>query len=185
MDDLRTRAGNVCELCGAADGLVALAVPPHDDGLDAHQVLVCTTCAPQLAPDAELEAKHWFCLQESAWSQVPAVQVTAVRLLRRLSAEGWAQDLLGQLYLEPETQAWADLGAADDREPAFDSNGAQLFDGDAVTLIKDLVVKGANFTAKRGTLVKGIRLTDDPTHIEGKVNKQQIVLRTEFLKRVN
>lgn len=47
-----------------------------------------------------------------------------------------------------------------------DSNGSQLHDGDSVTLIKDLKVKGTSETLKRGTLVKGIRLTDDPGEIE-------------------
>lgn len=58
-----------------------------------------------------------------------------------------------------------------------------LRDGDSVTLIKDLEVKGGGFTAKRGTLVKGIRLTGNPKNIEGKVNKMQLVLKTEFLKK--
>ena len=52
-----------------------------------------------------------------------------------------------------------------------DSNGNLLSDGDSVTLIKDLKVKGSGgVTLKRGTLVKGIRLTNNPLHIEGKVN---------------
>ena len=64
-----------------------------------------------------------------------------------------------------------------------DSNGATLSAGDTVTLIKDLVVKGANFTAKRGTTVKNISLSDNPEHIEGKVNGTRIVLLTQFLKK--
>lgn len=65
-----------------------------------------------------------------------------------------------------------------------DSNGTPLSDGDSVTLIKDLKVKGANTTLKRGTLVKNIRLTDDPAEVE--CNTKQVkglVLRTEFLKK--
>jgi protein PhnA len=65
-----------------------------------------------------------------------------------------------------------------------DSNGTQLQDGDSVTLIKDLKVKGTSETIKRGTLVKGIRLTADPDLIE--CNTKQVkglVLRTEFLKK--
>ena len=65
----------------------------------------------------------------------------------------------------------------------MDSHGAELKSGDSVTLIKDLDVKGAGFTAKRGTLVKDIRLADDPELIEGRVNKTVIYLRTEFLKK--
>ena len=56
--------------------------------------------------------------------------------------------------------------------------------GDTVVLIKDLVVKGANFTAKRGTAVRGISLVvDNATHIEGSVEGQRIVILTEFVKR--
>ncbi|MDQ0505514.1 alkylphosphonate utilization protein [Xanthobacter agilis] len=65
-----------------------------------------------------------------------------------------------------------------------DANGAVLKDGDNVTLIKDLKVKGSSVTLKRGTLVKGIRLTDDPDEIDCKVEKVKgLVLRTEFVKK--
>jgi len=65
-----------------------------------------------------------------------------------------------------------------------DSNGNTLKDGDSVTLIKDLKVKGTSETLKRGTMVKNIRLTGDPAEIE--CNTKQVkglVLRTEFLKK--
>ncbi|GLI24842.1 protein PhnA [Xanthobacter flavus] len=65
-----------------------------------------------------------------------------------------------------------------------DANGAVLKDGDNVTLIKDLKVKGTSVTLKRGTLVKGIRLTGDPEEIDCKVEKVKgLVLRTEFVKK--
>lgn len=64
-----------------------------------------------------------------------------------------------------------------------DSNGNDLNDGDAVTLIKDLKVKGTSTTLKRGTMVKNIKLTDDDAEIECRINKTQMVLRTEFLKK--
>lgn len=65
-----------------------------------------------------------------------------------------------------------------------DSNGAVLKDGDNVTLIKDLKVKGTSVTLKRGTLVKAIRLTDDPEEIDCRVEKVKgLVLRTEFVKK--
>lgn len=65
-----------------------------------------------------------------------------------------------------------------------DSNGAILKDGDTVTLIKDLKVKGTSSTLKRGTVVKGIRLTADPEEVEGKAgNIKGLVLRAEFLKK--
>ena len=64
-----------------------------------------------------------------------------------------------------------------------DSNGLPLADGDSVTLIKDLEVKGAGFTAKRGTMVKNISLTSNPEHVEGKVNGIRIVLVAKYLKK--
>ncbi|WP_395767114.1 zinc ribbon domain-containing protein YjdM [Aquirufa sp.] len=64
-----------------------------------------------------------------------------------------------------------------------DSNGTVLKDGDSVTVIKDLKVRGSSGVIKRGTMVKNIRLTDDADEIEGKVEKSVMVLRTEFLKK--
>jgi protein PhnA len=65
-----------------------------------------------------------------------------------------------------------------------DSNGTLLADGDSVTLIKDLKVKGSSVTLKRGTVVKKIRLTDNESEVDCRVNGSSIVLRTEFLKKV-
>jgi protein PhnA len=65
-----------------------------------------------------------------------------------------------------------------------DSNGTELKDGDNVTLIKDLKVKGANTTLKRGTMIKGIRLTGDDEEIDCRHEKiRGLVLRTEFVKK--
>ena len=65
-----------------------------------------------------------------------------------------------------------------------DSNGAQLANGDSVTVIKDLKVKGTSVTLKRGTLCRNIRLTDDEDLIECNVDKVKgLVLRTEFVKK--
>jgi protein PhnA len=64
-----------------------------------------------------------------------------------------------------------------------DSNGNLLADGDTVTLIKDLKVKGSSLTLKRGTVVKKIKLTDEPDEVDCRINGSSIVLRTEFLKK--
>ena len=65
-----------------------------------------------------------------------------------------------------------------------DSNGAQLAEGDTVTLIKDLKLKGSSTVLKRGTVIKNIHLTDDLDEIEGRTDKAKgLVLRTEFLKK--
>lgn len=65
-----------------------------------------------------------------------------------------------------------------------DSNGVILNDGDTVTLIKDLKLKGSSTVLKRGTTVKKIKLTDDPDEVDCRINGSGIVLRTEFLKKV-
>ena len=63
-----------------------------------------------------------------------------------------------------------------------DANGTELNAGDNVTLIKDLKVKGAGATLKRGTMVKNIKITDNDKEIEGRIDKMGvIVLKTEFL----
>ena len=176
---------SACVLCASTDGLRDHAVS-HAPA-DVEPVPLCGTCASQLDSDT-LDATHWRCLQESAWSPDAPVQVLAVRLLTRLQAagQGWAAELLDQIWLEDDVRAWAEAGisdANDDTIKVVDCNGTELADGDSVTLIKDLAVKGAGFTAKRGTMVKNIRLGDDPTHVEGRVNKQAIYLKTAFLKK--
>ena len=73
---------------------------------------------------------------------------------------------------------------SDNEDQTRDSNGAVLADGDNVTVIKDLKVKGTSSTIKRGTMVKGIRLTGNPDEVECRVEKiKGLVLRTEFLKK--
>lgn len=188
LSDLETRAASKCELCSASDNLHTYEVPPSSDGSADQCVLVCQTCQQQIESAGQLDPHHWRCLNDSMWSQVPAVQVMAWRMLKRLSAESWAQDLLDMLYLDEETLAWAQSGleeVSDDLDVKhLDSNGAQLSAGDTVTLIKDLNVKGAGFTAKRGTSVRGISLVpDNAKHIEGRINGQQIVILTEFVKK--
>lgn len=184
---LYARSGSKCELCGATENLAVYEVPPTSDSSADECVLVCATCHEQIEnPDAVI-VNHWRCLNDSMWSQIPAVQVVAWRMLTRLRAEGWPQELLDMLYLDEQTQAWAEAtveGKSESGAKHIDSNGAVLEAGDTVTLIKDLDVKGANFTAKRGTAVRGISLVaDNPEHIEGRVNGQQIVILTKFVKK--
>lgn len=64
-----------------------------------------------------------------------------------------------------------------------DSNGTLLNEGDSVSIIKDLKVKGSSSVIKRGTIVKNIRLTNTEEEIEGKVEKSMMVLKAEFVKK--
>jgi len=186
--ELQTRSESKCELCGATAALGVYEIPssPHD-GTDA-SLLACQTCRDQIENPDAVDANHWRCLNDSMWSQVPAVQVMAWRMLHRLKGEGWPQDLLDMMYLEDDVRAWAEADSGGDADAIVhrDSNGAVLEAGDTVTLIKDLNVKGGGFTAKRGTAVRGIRLVaDNAEHIEGRVSGQQIVILTQFVKKSN
>ena len=188
--ELHTRSESKCELCSTTQDLTVYEVPPESNGSAEQSVLLCLTCKTQIEEPEKMDANHWRCLNDSMWSQIPAVQVMVWRMLSRLSSEGWPQDLLDMLYLDDTTLAWAQAtgeGQSDeDSVKHLDSNGAILETGDTVTIIKDLNVKGANFTAKRGTAVRGISLVpDNAEHIEGKVNGQQIVILTQFVKKSN
>ena len=187
---LLQRSDSKCELCAAEQDLSVYNLPPENEDSAEKSVLLCATCLSQISNLETMDTNHWRCLNDSMWNPEPAVQVMAWRLLKHLSTESWAQDLLDMLYLEPEIQSWAEadsLGAsdADDTAPTLDNNGTKLAAGDTVTLIKDLDVKGAGFTAKRGTVVKNISLTDNPKHIEGRVNGVRIVLVADYLKKAN
>lgn len=185
--ELKARSNNSCELCAASENLASFFVAPKAGEQAEDCVYVCSACQSQMAADANLDVQYWRCLNDSMWSQTPAVQVLAWRMLNRLSAESWAQQALAMLYLDEATLAWAQAGSAQTDEDTIvhrDSNGAVLQAGDTVTLIKDLVVKGANFTAKRGTAVRNISLVQDNSeHIEGRVNDQHIVILTQFVKK--
>mgnify|MGYP006123732937 CR=1 FL=1 len=167
-----------CPLCATPDTpLIPVPVPggPADASVD-----LCGICVDQIASDTP-NPDHFRSLATTMWSEDPAVQVLAFRTLQNID-QPWADDLLGQLYLDDDTCAWAENVAAASQHK--DANGVTLNTGDTVTLIKDLTVKGAGFTAKRGTAVRRISLVaDNPAHIEGRVDGQRIVLLTEFVKK--
>ena len=187
-ENLIQRSGNKCELCSSEDLLSTYEVPNSPTNLDEmnKSILLCKVCKSYLADKQIENISHWRCLSDSMWSPEPSVQVMAWRILDSLKNEDWAQNLLDMLYFDDELLAWAQANNTDNDSslPTKDSNGTTLDAGDSVTLIKDLVVKGANFTAKRGTVVKNISLTSNPKHIEGRVNGTRIVLISAFLKRV-
>jgi len=185
---LQARSESKCELCGATDDLSVYEIPPALNNDAEECILICLICRDQVDGSEEMDVNHWRCLNDSMWSQAPAVQVMAWRMLTRLSAEGWPQDLLDMLYLDDATLSWAQAAdthvSNDDAGNHVDSNGVVLEAGDTVTLTKDLNVKGAGFTAKRGTAVRGISLVaDNPEQIEGRINGQKIVILTKFVKK--
>ncbi len=176
-----------CALCSAPDAArhTVLPVRSPPDTLD-----LCAQCHDEVA-GAQPDPTRLARLRDTVWSGDVAVQIVSYRLLLRLPGEPWARELVEQVWLDDDMLAWAQADPAAQGEAAasevairpVDSNGAALAEGDSVTLIKDLDVKGGGFSAKRGTLVKSIHLTDDAGLVEGRVNGMVIVLKTEFLKR--
>jgi len=188
--EVTKRAGNICEFCGAEEKLNVYQVPETPTRIEGADgaLLVCNTCESQFDAE-ERDANHWRCLNDSIWSPVSAVKVMSFRMLHRLKAEGWPQDLLDMMYMEEDECEWAKAaGDADDKSDALvhrDANGVVLQAGDSVVLIKDLKVKGSSMIAKQGTAVRRISLDhENETYIEGKVDGQQIVIITEYVKKI-
>jgi protein PhnA len=185
---LESRSGGRCELCGAEGTMHVYEVPPRDGRSADDCIYTCAACLAQLERKVETDPAHWRGLSDSMWSEVPAVQVVAWRMLNRLRQESWAADLLDMLYLDEERLEWAketgDHESDGTVELHRDAFGAQLLDGDNVVLTKSLDVKGSTITARLGTVIRNIRLVaDNREQIEGKVEGQQIVILTKYVRR--
>ncbi len=183
-DDLKTRSGGGCEVCGGAERVSVWTLPPFEAGDAQASVLLCGACRFGAKGEAALEGPGWRLLGDAVWSEIPAVQALAWRMLHRVE-QSWGQDLLDVASLNEETMAMAIAGMATDDGPVhLDTHGTQLSAGDTVTLTKDLNVKGTGFTAKRGTAIRSIALVaEDAGQIEGRVNGQRIVILTQFVKK--
>jgi protein PhnA len=193
QQDLEIRSGGQCELCGLKDNLAIYEVKPTSavggSGIDG-SLLACETCRAQIDDSEATESNHWRCLNDSMWSEHRAVKVVAWRMLSRLRNEGWPQDLLDMMYLEDDDLRFAKESGdhLDDSEKIIhrDANGAILQAGDSVVLIKDLKVKGSSLVAKQGTAVRRISLDrENAKYIEGKVGPTQIVIITDFVKKMS
>jgi protein PhnA len=111
------------------------------------------------------------------WSEVPAVKILSYKIWTALGRS----DMTDMMYLTDEEMAIANKK----EEIVKDSNGNILKAGDNVSVIKDLDVKGAGKTIKRGTVVKNIRMCDVEGHISAKVDGiGQVYLKSEFLKKI-
>jgi len=110
--DLVRRSRSHCELCDKSGvrldpyELPPLETEPFLDGC----IFICDSCRKQVDFPKKMIPSHWRCLNNSVWSEVPVVQVMAVRILRRLAKkeEHWAEELLENAYLDPELEEWAD-----------------------------------------------------------------------------
>ncbi len=187
---LEKRSNHSCELCGNIENLSIYEVPPTPKKVTLNESLfACKICIDQIENPETVEVNHWRCLNDSMWSEHLPVQIVSWRMLTRLKNEGWPQDLLDMMYLEEDALAWAKAtGEGDDDTNKIihrDSNGAIIEAGDSVVLIKDLPVKGSSMIAKRGTAVRRVSLDhENEAYIEGKVDGQQIVIITKYVKKI-
>lgn len=167
---------DVCELCGSDEGLVEYTIEPSDA-----TVTLCSNCNSQIQ-SGELDENHFNCLNDTMWSEDSNVKVLSYILFNKLGR----QDMVDMMYLEEDEQKMADqaISAEENKLTYKDCNGVELKAGDSIVIMKDLDVKGAGFTAKRGTTVTKIALApNDETHVEGRVNGTKIFLKTEFIKK--
>jgi len=187
--ELNKRSGGQCELCAATENLKVYTVLPTQKGGIDESVFACAICVDQIENPDKVDLNHWRCLNDSMWSEQTAVQVIAWRMLSRMRAAGWPQELLDMMYLDEDTLAWAQAtGEGEDDENKVihrDVNGVILATGDSVVLIKDLKVKGSSMVAKQGTSVRNIRLDhENAEYIEGRVDGQTIVIITQYVKKI-
>jgi len=192
QQDLEIRSGNQCELCTSKELLTVYEVKPTStvggSGIDG-SLLACETCITQINSPEDTVVNHWRCLNDAMWSEYRAVKVVAWRMLSRLRNEGWPKDLLDMMYLEEDDLRFAKESGdhLDESEKIIhrDVNGAILEAGDSVVLIKDLKVKGSSLVAKQGTAVRRISLDhENAKFIEGKVGPTQIVIITDYVKKM-
>ena len=185
---LQQRSLSKCELSGVEDDLIVYNVAPDKMESEATCVLISKNCANQIDNPETTNANFWRCLNDSMWNENIPVQILAWRMLSRLKSNDWANDLLEMMYLDEDALLWAkETGEGEEKEEKIlhrDCNGTILTTGDSVVLVKDLEVKGANFTGKRGDAVHKITLVrDNPEQIEGRLNGQGIVLLTHYVKK--
>ena len=190
LQDLENRSGKQCELCASTDNLSIYEIKPVSTGGVDGSVMACSTCVDQIENPENTDANHWRCLNDSMWSEYRGVKVIAWRMLSRLRNEGSPQDMLDMLYLEDADLRFAQETGEhlDDSEKVIhrDANGAILQAGDSVVLIKDLKVKGSSMVAKQGTAVRRISLDrENAKYIEGKVGPTQIVIITDYVKKMS
>ncbi len=189
LEELKSRSGAHCELCGGSADLSVYEVPPKSTGGVDGSILICETCSGQIEDVATMDANHWRCLNDSMWSEHDAVKVVVWRMLSRLKAEGWPKDLLDMMYLDDATLEWAKAtgeGLLESEKIIHrDVNGVILQNGDSVVLIKDLKIKGSSQVAKQGTAVRRISVDrENAEYIEGKVGPTQTVIITKYVKKI-
>lgn len=107
---LARRAGSKCELCETGgQRLLPFEVPPVEDEPDLERtLLLCERCREGAEGGKLGDASTWRFLESVMWSELAAVQVVSIRLLRRLAAVqvGWAQSALETVFPSAEVESW-------------------------------------------------------------------------------
>ena len=181
---LKDRSGSLCEISGSDEDLVLYLVEPKTEDIPENCILITQNLKNQIENPETMNANDWRGLSDSMWNENLPVQIVSWRMHARLKNN----DMLEMMYLDEDALEWAKAtGEADDDEGKIihkDSNGNILKDGDSVVLVKDLDVKDATFTAKRGAAVHNIKLVwDDVNLIEGRVENQSIFILTQYVKK--
>ncbi len=179
--ELKDRNQGVCELCNTNEANQGYVVTPKSGEKNEDMVAICSECEEKLGKDKE--GFYWRCVEGSIWSPEPAVQALSYRILNQYKDEEWAGSLLSAVDIDEPIVQWA-MSAFEKQDEHIDAFGNVLANGDNVVLTQALNVKGTNFTASKGTVVKRIKLVHDNTdQIEGKINDQTIVILTKFVKK--
>ena len=179
---LKQRNQELCELCNTLVATDEYTVSPKNDESIANQVALCQTCLSSInKTDASF---YWRYLEGSIWSAEPSVQALSYRILQNYKSEDWASNLLSTVDLDETIIQWA-LTSLEVAELHKDAFGNILANGDNVVLTQALNVKGTNFTASKGEVVKKIKLVNDNAEqIEGKIKDQTIVILCKFVKKL-
>jgi protein PhnA len=109
--DLVRRSRSKCELCDKSGvkldtyELLPIEEEPTVDGC----IFICDGCRKQVLEPRKMIPSYWRCLNNALWSEVPAVQVMSVRILRCLAKakHHWAEELLEHASLEPDLEEWS------------------------------------------------------------------------------
>ena len=107
--DLARRAKSKCELCEGREGkLTPYEVEPLPEIPNIEEaILLCGKCRDDIEKN-KFDQNRWRFLESIVWSELPPIQVTALRVCKNLNSKGvgWAQDLLDNVYISPEVEEW-------------------------------------------------------------------------------
>lgn len=184
---LQSRSNACCELCTLSSSILhSYIVPTRVEESHENSVVLCATCFEKVSNQDLNNPNYFHFLTGSIWSEIPSVKVLSYKLLNQFKDTEWAQETVESAYLTEAELAWAN-SEQDAQTNAIihkDAYGTQLENGDTIFLTENLNVKGANFTAVKGTKVSKIRLVpDNAEQIEGKIEGTVIVILTKFVRK--